>query len=498
MPRQLALALAALLLAPGPVPARPADEAARSARGKELMAAGRYEEAVPVYRELARAAPQNPGLQLNLGMALHLSGQDQDALPPLEAAYEGLPDSYPAALFLGAARMALGRPADAVPPLRRALRLQPASREARSMLVDSYLAQNRPAEAEPHLVRLAREAPKDPAVWFALGKTYEALAGLSFQELSEKDPDSPFGLALLAEARLDEGRTTTAFRLYREAIARSPGQRGLHAAVAEIYRRTGHPEWAAAEEAKEQALPKANCARHVLECAYAEGRHYDVLTLSARAGTPAALYWRARASNQLAVAAFERLTALPPSVQSHEWAATVHRTSGRHAEAVEEWRQALALAPGDPALKVELAASLRAKQDLAEAQSLLEDALRRAPDFAEASYLLGDVLLARQQAEPAVAHLEKAVRLEPGMLEAHGALGRAYALVGRPADAVPHLEKALPTDADGSLRLQLARALQAAGEAGKARSALADYEAFRKARGEAEGGDEAGGGLTPP
>jgi predicted Zn-dependent protease len=84
------------------------------------------------------------------------------------------------------------------------------------------------------------------------------------------------------------------------------------------------------------------------------------------------------------------------------------------------------------------------------------------------------------------------------MLEAHGALGRAYALVGRPADAVPHLEKALPTDADGSLRLQLARALQAAGEAGKARSALADYEAFRKARGEAEGGDEAGGGLTPP
>jgi thioredoxin-like negative regulator of GroEL len=84
------------------------------------------------------------------------------------------------------------------------------------------------------------------------------------------------------------------------------------------------------------------------------------------------------------------------------------------------------------------------------------------------------------------------------MLEAHGALGRAYALVGRSADAVPHLEKALPTDADGSLRLQLARALQAAGEAEKARAALADYEAFRKARATGDDGAEAGIGLTPP
>jgi predicted Zn-dependent protease len=45
------------------------------------MAAGRYAEAVPVYRDLVKAVPGNPGLVLNLGMALHLAGQDQEALP---------------------------------------------------------------------------------------------------------------------------------------------------------------------------------------------------------------------------------------------------------------------------------------------------------------------------------------------------------------------------------------------------------------------------------
>ena len=57
----------------------------------------------------------------------------------------------------------------------------------------------------------------------------------------------------------------------------------------------------------------------------------------------------------------------------------------------------------------------------------------------------------------------------PAAPHAHGALGRAYALAGRAADAIPHLKQALPADVDGSLRYQLARAYQAAGQADEAR-----------------------------
>jgi predicted Zn-dependent protease len=459
------------------------------------MAAGRYAEAVPVYRALTKALPGNPGLLLNLGMALHLSGQDREALAPLEAALKGQPDLFPAALFLGIANMSLGRASGAVAPLDKAVRLDPGNREARSMLVDALVSLGRNTEAEPHLVRLSRTAPKDPAVWFALGKTYEAIAGSALGDLLRESPDSTQALSLVAEARLDQGQTTAAFRLYRQALERSPGRRGLHAAIAEIYRRSGQPEWAAVAEGREAALPRPDCARDTLECAFAPGKYRDVVSAASREKTPESRYWLARASSRLAIDAFERLSALPPSAQSHEWAATQRRNEGRHAEAEEEWRRAIALAPDETGLKVELAATLRARQDLAGAQSLLEEVLRREPDFAEAYYLLGDVLLARQQPEAAIAPLERAARGAPDLLEARAALGRAYALVGRPGDAVPHLEAALATDTDGSLRLQLARAYQGVGEAEKARSAMAAYQAFRQSRAGDEG---AGTGITPP
>src|SRR5688572_17904134 len=77
------LPLLCLLFLPAAAP--PASDllAAKSQRGKELMAAGRYAEAVPVYRELVTALPANPGLLVNLGMALNLAGEDEQAIAPL-------------------------------------------------------------------------------------------------------------------------------------------------------------------------------------------------------------------------------------------------------------------------------------------------------------------------------------------------------------------------------------------------------------------------------
>ena len=55
------------LLAAGAVASRGQDQPGvpDAARGRELMAAGRYAEAVPVYRELVAQLPGNPGLLLN-------------------------------------------------------------------------------------------------------------------------------------------------------------------------------------------------------------------------------------------------------------------------------------------------------------------------------------------------------------------------------------------------------------------------------------------------
>jgi predicted Zn-dependent protease len=462
------------------------------------MAAGRYPEAAVVYRELVGVLPDNPGLLLNLGMALHLAGRDREAVPSLEAALRLQPDSLPAALFLGASNLRLGGAAAAIAPLQKAVRLQPDNREARSLLVEALLGLERYAQAEPHLRRLTQLTPSDPAAWFNLGKTYEALAGQVFKELQTRDSESPFGLALAADARVKQGQRNAAFHLYRQAIDRGPTLRGLHAAVAAIYRSAGHPEWAAVEEERERRLPEPDCPREILACGFAAGKHREVIAAASRSKTPAGYYWLVRSYDELAAQAFARLTALPASAQSYELMAEGHRHERRYAESAEQWRKAIALAPGDARLRMELAVTLRLGRDFAGAQQVLEELRRADPDAPEPNYFLGDVLLAQEQPERAIAFLEKAVRDGSKWPQAHGALGRAYALVGRAADAIPHLKQALPADVDGSLRYQLARSYQATGQADLARAALEDYQAFRKGSPSESEGDGQGPSITPP
>jgi len=496
---RLLVAVVSLLFAPSLLLPSQGDElAAQSRRGKDLMAAGRYAEAAVVYRELVKAVPGNPGLLLDLGMALHLSGQDQEALAPLQAAERLQPRLLPAALLLGAVNLRLGRAAAAVAPLQKAVRLQPDNREARSMLAEALVDLERYADAEPHLRRLAQTAPSDPAAWFNLGKVYEALAGQAFERLLKRDPESPLALALVADARLKQDQRTAAFHLYRQAIDRAPGLRGLHGAVAAIYRRAGHPDWAAVEEERERGLPRPDCSRETLECGFAAARHREVVASASKLSSPEACYWLVRSYNELAVQAFARLAALPASVESHEWLAGIHRSERRYLESAEEWRQAMALAPRDPRLKTELAITLRLGRDFPAARQVLEEILRAEPDSPEASALLGDVLLALEEPERAIPVLEKAVRLDEKSLPAHGALGRAYALVGRASEAIPHLRQALPADTDGSLRYQLARSYQAAGQAELAGIALKDYEEFKKASSPGPEAYGQGAPITPP
>ena len=264
--------------------------------------------------------------------------------------------------------------------------------------------------------------------------------------------------------------------------------------MASIYRSAGHPDWAVIEEKKERQRPGADCARERLECAFRERRYHDVT--AARSKAPEARYWRARAYAALATQAFDRLAALPVSALLHERTAEERRNERRYADSIEQWRKAIALSPEDPRLRLELAVTLRLNRDFAGAQQALEELLRGAPDAPDLNYFLGDVLLARDEPAAAIPPLEKAVKLEPGAPHAHGALGRAYALAGRAADAITHLRQALAADVDGSLRYQLARAYQVAGQAEQARAALQDYEDFRKALAGSAPDDEAT--ITPP
>src|ERR1019366_9406093 len=107
-----------------PTPVRSQQALAEKAQhAKELMAAGRPAEAVPIYRELIRAVPNNPGLVLNLGLALDMSGDKRAAIRQYQAALTLDPNSFPAWLLEGTAYLDLDQPSLALAPLEKAVEL---------------------------------------------------------------------------------------------------------------------------------------------------------------------------------------------------------------------------------------------------------------------------------------------------------------------------------------------------------------------------------------
>jgi predicted Zn-dependent protease len=474
------------------------DLAIKSQRAKEFMADGKFVEAVPLYRELNQAVPNNPGLLLNLGMALHMAGDERNSIPQLEAAVKLDPKLAPAWLFLGAARLQLGKAPAAVEALKMVLGLQPDHRGALEMLAGALLSLDRATEAADQYRKLADLDPESSAAWYGLGRSYESLSVRAFDQLQKTAHESVYWLALVAEARLREQQFSSAFYLFRHALEKVPKMRGLHAAVAGIYRQTGHPDWAKVEEQKEGQLPQPDCRTQTLECEFRVG-HYSVLVVSAQgANTPESYYWRSRAYNEWALQAFTRLGQLPPSAEQHELKAHIYSSQKRYAEAAGEWREAQKLSPGDPQIQEQLAISLKFSQDSGGALLLFQDLLRRRPGSAELSYLVGDTLLDLQRPEEAIPLLKRAVDRDPKLLAAHKSLARADLAAGKAVQAIPHLKVALATDEDGSLHYQLARAYQANGQPGLANQILADYQKIQGSAAAAREASKQDVEITPP
>lgn len=479
MTSRTALLLYAALLA-GSARAQAPNPAELSRRAREHMAAGHYGAAVPYYDQLVKAMPQNIGLHLNLAMALHLSGQNERAVPEFELVLKQQPNLLPALMLLSAAEMQLGHPAKAIGPLQKALAQAPNDPEGRAMLADAFVLLDRYAEALPHLRKLAAANPSSPRPWYALGKAYEAISQQAFDQLEKKGIDTPWWLMLAAEVRGKLGRNTAAYTLYKSVLDKDPRFRGAHAGLAEVYRNTRHPDWAATEDAREKAQPPLKCAAPSAACAFQQGRFQQSLSLALSGRTLESLYWQSKAANELAREALSTLEKLPPSIESHQVLAELYRNQGRHTDALKQWRAALDLAPGDPRLNMEVATSLYMSRDYPAAEKQARAMIAQDPTVPEMQFILGDSLVNQQHLEQALDPLRKAVQLRPDYLAAHAVLGRVLLQLGHGNEAIPHLKAALPVDSDGSLHFQLGRAYQDAGQAAEAAVVLKQYQEIRK------------------
>jgi predicted Zn-dependent protease len=454
--------------------------AEKSQEAKQLMAEGKFQQAIVVYRELNGAVPNNPGLKLNLGMALHLAGKKREAIQELEEAVKLDPHMAPAWLFLGTTRLQLGEPSAALKPLRTVLQLRPDQHQARQMLADALFSLDRLEQARTEYQRIATEDSQNAPAWYGLGRCYELLSSGAFEKLQRLAPESAFVLSLLAEARLRQQQFSSAFYLYRRALERMPNLHGLHSAVTEIYRQTGHPEWAKIEEQREMALALLDCRSPTLECHFQAGRYDALIAAAESANTPESLYWRTRAYNELALTAFDRLGRLPPSAELHELKGHIYNNQKKYSEAGSEWRKALELSPTNLQIRKQLAISLKLGEDYSAALPLFQKLLDQQPDSAEFNYFAGDTLLDLQQPKEALPLLKRAVARDPKSVAAQKSLARCELAAGQAANAIPHLKLVLARDEDGTLHYQLAQAYRAIGQIELSKKMLSDYESMQR------------------
>src|SRR5947209_19852149 len=119
--------------------AQSGDPAAEAQRAKELMSAGQYEQAIPIYQRIVKAMPGNSGLLLNLALAEHMAGRETEALPHLEAVLKAQPNLTPALVALAEARLARNEPKLAIAPLEKLVAADTKNREARGMLAAALM-----------------------------------------------------------------------------------------------------------------------------------------------------------------------------------------------------------------------------------------------------------------------------------------------------------------------------------------------------------------------
>src|ERR1051325_5059704 len=98
----------ALALFARPALAQESNAVREAQRAQQLAAAGKFEEAIRMYRELVRNSPDNPILLLNLSIAEYTAKHYRDAIDHAGAALKLQPDLLPARLFLGASHLELG------------------------------------------------------------------------------------------------------------------------------------------------------------------------------------------------------------------------------------------------------------------------------------------------------------------------------------------------------------------------------------------------------
>ena len=118
----------------------------------------------------------------------------------------------------------------------------------------------------------------------------------------------------------------------------------------------------------------------------------------------------------------------------------------RYAEAVNEFRKAVAAKPDSVTARINLGAALNQTGDVKGAAEQFEEALRLEPGKANAHYNLAVILAGQDKHEQAIAHLRSALTAEPNDVTARVLLAQELKKLGKPEDALTEYSRVVQAD----------------------------------------------------
>ena len=503
----------------------PQDANAVYGLGRAYTKLGDLVKARSTYNEAVRLNPADPRAWLNLGstyLNLENEGVEHMGKAHLSSAYF---QALGAKSFLQE-----GRLKDAIAKYRRLLETRSTPACVRSDYGFALIQSGRSTDAEEEFQKELTETPRCLTAHLGLARialvhgdttrTFAELSkvwqidrnflsanapilwdGLSAEKIEglEKSLNQTTGLdsvrqtMLAALARWQKDPIKTLAEISTNFLADSPprvpngtAQRISQARVAQFYL---EGKYTACREGLKPVLPRLALQESLLlaECAYDSGDFETSFlasqhALDADAQSPAAWYWRIKASEILAVNALVQADlAGPNSPTVHVMLGDVYRDGRKFGEAEAEYRKAIELEPKAVSAHLGLASTFYREFLLDKALPELKIVLQLAPQDPQANFMMADILAYQRDFAQAEPYAKTALHGPQSNLPlVHALLGKIYASQGRTPEAIKELQQALPDDHDGSLHYQIFLLYRKIGDANAARDALKQSEALRK------------------
>jgi tetratricopeptide (TPR) repeat protein len=442
---------------------------------------GEQEAALQEYYQAALGDPENEPLILDLSRRFLQNKQPAKALELLAVAA-----SQPKATGLIFARLGLvyaqlGKNDQAIAADRAAIKRSPTALPGYQNLFVTYLQAKQDPEALKVLDEAARQSGVD--VEFLLGLS-ELYANFALQTPAQKEKIKPKALAVLnraeklnatsptlrlklADGFSSLGESEKAAQLYLEALKKLPDvpllRRGIHAKLADIYRRSSDPKRAKAQleavvrddptnpqayywlgrialEDKNPDDAAVQFSKAVLLNADLEPAYYDLAVAQIEIRKPGeALATLEKARKKFAPSfLLEFLTAMAFGGQKGYTEALQHYTAA----------EVLAKANDPKSLNhdfyYQFGAAAERKGDYDQAEKYFEKSLQLKPDFAEAQNYLGYMWAEHgRKLEQARELIEKAVQAEPKNAAYLDSLAWVLFKLHQPQEALSHILKAI-------------------------------------------------------